>query len=151
LNQWLSMFKSGFEFDIILLILGALLFKLNLEAGNAVPSVVKFLSDMNIPVYILIFFLPFLVAFLTGVTMPTVAITFPFLIPFIGIGQNTKVALEVLAFSGLVCGLLLTPIHLCLALSASYFEASLIKIILRLLGPVSFVAVAGFLMALLFS
>jgi uncharacterized protein len=145
--QWKAMFKSGFEFDTILLILGALLFKLDIEAGNAIPSVVQFLSSMHVPVSVLIFFLPLMVAFLTGVTMPTVAITFPFLIPFIGTGHDANLGLEVLAFSGLVCGLLLTPIHLCLALSATYFEAPLMKIIILLLAPTAFVAAAGFGMA----
>ncbi len=149
LKRWAVLFKSGAEPDFALLILGALLFKLNLEAGQAIPHVVKFFSEMNVPPHFLIFFLPFIVGFLTGVTMPTVAITFPFLMPFIGTGQETKVELETLAFSGLLCGLFLTPVHLCLTLSASYFESPLMKIVLKLLGPVVFVAAAGVLMALL--
>ena len=150
LNRWETIFKKGLEIDFALLVLGALLFKLNLEAGQAIPAVVNFLSDINMSKYFVIFFLPLLVAFLTGVTMPTVAITFPFLMPLIGSGQQTKVAFETLAFSGLICGLLLTPVHLCLALSASYFEAPLIRIVLKLLGPVVFVASAGLLMAVFF-
>ncbi|MHC4807437.1 MAG: DUF401 family protein [Planctomycetota bacterium] len=150
LNRWAEIFKSGIEPDFALLILGALLFKLNLEAGQAIAAVVQFLSEMNVPEYFVIFFLPLLVAFLTGVTVPTVVITFPFIAPFIGTGQEAKVGLETLAFSGLACGLLLTPLHLCLVLSASYFETSLTKIILRLLGPVIFVAAAGVLMAVFF-
>ena len=82
--------------------------------------------------------------------MPTVAITFPFLMPFIGTGSDAKVGLETLAFSGLICGLLLTPVHLCVALSASYFEAPLTKILVKLIGPVVFVAAAGVLMAAFF-
>jgi hypothetical protein len=147
LSRWASIFKSGLEPDFALLILGALLFKLNLEAGAAIPAVVQFLSQMNVPKHVVIFFLPLLVAYLTGVTMPTVAITFPFLAPFIGAGAQAKVGLETLAFSGLVCGLLATPVHLCLALSASYFEAPLLRILLRLLGPIVFVAAAGVLVA----
>jgi integral membrane protein (TIGR00529 family) len=149
LKRWVVLFKSGAEPDFALLILGALLFKLNLEAGQAIPAVVEFFSEMNVPPHFLIFFLPFIVGFLTGVTMPTVAITFPFLMPFIGTGRETKVELETLAFSGLLCGLFLTPVHLCLTLSASYFESPLMKIVVKLLGPVVFVAAAGVLMALL--
>jgi integral membrane protein (TIGR00529 family) len=149
LSRWASIFKSGLEPDFALLILGALLFKLNLEAGAAIPAVVQFLSQMNVPKHFVIFFLPLLVAYLTGVTMPTVAITFPFLAPFIGAGAQAKVGLQTLAFSGLVCGLLATPVHLCLALSASYFEAPLLRILLRLLGPIVFVAAAGVLVAVL--
>ena len=128
-SRWAILFKSGVEPDFALLILGALLFKLNLEAGQAIPAVVEFFSEINVPPHFLIFFLPFIVGFLTGVTMPTVAITFPFLMPFIGTGQETKVQLQTLAFSGLLCGLFLTPVHLCLSLSASYFEAPLVKIV----------------------
>lgn len=149
LSRWASIFKSGLEPDFALLILGALLFKLNLEAGAAIPAVVQLLSQMNVPKHFVIFFLPLLVAYLTGVTMPTVAITFPFLAPFIGAGEQAKVGLQTLAFSGLVCGLLATPVHLCLALSASYFEAPLLRILLRLLGPIVFVAAAGVLVAVL--
>jgi integral membrane protein (TIGR00529 family) len=150
LNRWAKLFESGVKPDFAFLILGALLFKLNLEAGRAIPAVIRFLSEMNVPEYFLIFFLPMLVSFLTGVTTPTVAITFPFLMPFIGTGQDAKVGLETLAFSGLICGLLITPVHLCLALSASYFEAPLIRIVVKLLGPVVFVAAAGVLMAVFF-
>jgi hypothetical protein len=148
-RRWASIFRSGLELDFALLILGALLFKLNLEAGKAIPAVVQFLSEMNVPKHFVIFFLPLLVGYLTGVTMPTVAITFPFLAPYIGAGQQAKIGLQTLAFSGLICGLLLTPVHLCLALSASYFEAPLPRIVLKLLGPTVFVAAAGVLMAVL--
>ena len=147
-KRWKSFFKEGFNLDFALLILGALLFKINLEAGNAIDQVVSFFTEMNVPQNVVIFFLPFLVAFLTGLTLPTVAITFPFLVPFFGTGQNAIIGLETLAFSGLVCGLLMTPVHLCLALSASYFETSLPKIVVRILAPIIFIACAGIIMAI---
>jgi len=146
-GKWASVFKRGFELDFALLILGSLLFKLNLQAGDAVESVVQFLKEINAPMHLVIFILPFMVAFLTGVTMATVAMTFPFLLQFIGTGAEARIGLETLAFSGVICGLLLTPVHLCIALSASYFECSLTKIVLRLLAPAGFVALAGALMA----
>ena len=145
-----KIFKQGVNLDFAFLVAGALLFKLNLEAGQAVDSVVAFLTEMNVPPYLLIFLLPMLVGFLTGLTMPSVAITFPFLMPFIGTGAEAKVGLETLAFSGLVCGLLTTPVHLCMALSASYFETSLVKVVVRVIGPVLFIAAAGIVMAIFF-
>ena len=80
--------------------------------------------------------------------MPTVAMTFPFLIPFIGTGPEAKLGLETLAFAGIVCGLAISPIHLCLALSASYFQTPLPRIVISMAGPVILVAAAGILMAL---
>ena len=54
-----------------------------------------------------------------------------------------------LAFSGLICGLFITPVHLCVSLSATYFDAPLHKILLHLLGPVIFIAIGGIMMAFL--
>jgi integral membrane protein (TIGR00529 family) len=146
-KRWLSVFKSAREPDMVLLIFGALFFKLNLETSGAIGSVVEFLTSAHVPPHLLLFGLPMLVCFTTGVTMPTVAITYPFLIAFIGTGSDARMGLEGLAFSGLLFGLWLTPVHLCLALSASYFQTSLLKIIFKLLLPTAGVAIAGILMA----
>lgn len=143
-----AIFRAGIEWDVVLLILGALLFKLNIEASGAVGAVVEFLISVNIPPIVLVFVLPFLVVCLTGLTMPSVAMTFPFLIPFIGTGSEAKLGLEVLAFSGIVCGLAVSPIHLCLSLSASYFQTPLPRIVKSMAGPILLVAVAGLMMAL---
>lgn len=147
-KRWLSVFKAAREPDMVLLIFGALFFKLNLETSGAIGSVVEFLTNAHVPPHLLLFGLPMLVCFTTGVTLPTVAITYPFLITFIGTGSEARMGLEVLAFSGLLFGLWLTPVHLCLTLSASYFQTSLLKIIFKLLLPTIGVAIAGILMAI---
>ena len=150
-NRWGHIFKAAREPDMVLLIFGALFFKLNLQTSGAIGSVVGFLTNAHVPPNILIFLLPMLVGFSTGVTMPTVAITYPFFITFIGTGSEAKMGLEALAFSGLLFGLWLTPVHLCLSLSASFFQTSLMKIILKLLFPAVAVAIAGVLLALFYS
>jgi len=150
IKRWLGIFKTGKEVDLILLIAAALFFRIVLQAGGAVTDVVNFLTDANVPPYFIVFFLPFLVGFLTGVTMPTVAITFPLLTGFIGTGDQTRMGLEVLAFAGVLCGLFITPVHLCLPLSAGYFETPLSKIIAKLLAPTLIIAAAGVAMALIF-
>ena len=150
LKRWPGIFKAAREPDLVLLIFGALFFKLNLEAGGAIGSVVDFLTGAHVPPPLLAFLLPMLVGFATGVTMPTVAMTYPFLIAFIGTGAEAKMGLEALAFSGLLFALWLTPVHLCITLSASYFETSLLKIISKLVPPAIGVAVAGALLAVFF-
>jgi integral membrane protein (TIGR00529 family) len=148
-SRWGGLFKEGFEADFVLLILGALLFKLNLQAGDSIAAVAAFFTQIHMPTWVLLFVLPMIVASLTGLTMPTVAITFPLLLPFIGTGADAHIGLQTLAFSGLLCGLNLTPVHLCLSLSASYFEAPLGKILWLLIGPISFIAAAGILAAII--
>lgn len=148
-KRWGGIFKAAKEPDMVLLLFGALWFKLNLEAGGAVPSVVDFFSQLHMPVALIVFLLPFLVAASTGVTMGTVAITYPFLMAYITQGGHINLSLETLAFAGLQFGLAISPIHLCLSLSASYFNAPLTRIILRVLPAALCVAAAGFALALL--
>ena len=149
LNRWGGIFKAAKEPDIAVLIFGALLFKLNLQAGGGVTDVMELLSRHNIPAGLIIFSLPFLVAFLTGITSATIAVTFPLLAPLIGTGTEAEMSLEALAFAGVISGLLVTPVHLCLALSTGYFETSFSKIIIKLLPPTAFIIISAVLMVIL--
>ena len=147
-NTWPKIFKAAKEPDFALLVAGALFFKLNLEASGAISQITNLLIENNVPPLFIIFFLPMLVAYVTGITSVSVAISFPLLIPLIGTGNDARMGLETLAFSGVLCGLLTTPVHLCLPLSAGYFQAPLLKIIAKILLPVTFIAAAGVTMAL---
>jgi integral membrane protein (TIGR00529 family) len=149
LHRWGGIFKAAKELDTVLLLFGALWFKLNLEASGAVGDVVAFFQQMHMPTLLVLFLLPFLVSYSTGVTAPTVAITYPFLMPFIRAGGGTSLGLETLAFAGVVFGLAISPIHLCLALSSSYFKTPLLRIVVRVLPAALCVAAAGVAVALL--
>lgn len=149
LPRWPGIFKAALEPDMALLLFGALWFKLNLETAGAVGSVVAFFQQVHMPPLLVVFLLPLLVSFSTGVTTPTVAITYPFLMPFIRQGDHTLLGVETLAFAGVVFGLAISPIHLCLALSASYFKTPLGQIILKILPAALCIAAAGLGMALL--
>jgi len=148
-HRWGGIFKAAREPDMALLLFGALWFKLNLEASGAIGGVVDFFQQMHMPPLLVLFLLPFLVSFSTGVTTPTVAITYPFLMPFIRTGDHISLGMETLAFAGIVFGLAVSPIHLCLALSASYFDTPLLRIVLKVLPPALCVAAAGLAVALL--
>ena len=148
-HRWGGIFRAAREPDMVLLLFGALWFKLNLEASGAIGSVVGLFQQMHMPPLLVLFLLPFLVSFSTGVTTPTVAITYPFLMPFISRGDGISLGLETLAFAGVVFGLAVSPIHLCLALSASYFDTPLLRIVLKVLPPALCVAAAGLAVALL--
>jgi integral membrane protein (TIGR00529 family) len=149
LRRWGGIFKAAKEPDTVLLLFGALWFKLNLEASGAVGDVVTFFQQMHMPTLLVLFLLPFLVSYSTGVTAPTVAITYPFLLPFIRTAGGVSLGLETLAFAGVVFGLAISPIHLCLALSSSYFKTPLLRIILQVLPAAVCVVAAGFAVALL--
>jgi len=148
-RRWGGIFRAAREPDVVLLLFGALWFKLILESSGAIGSVVAFFQQIHMPPLLVLFVLPFLVSFSTGVTTPTVAITYPFLMPFIRTQDGMSLSAETLAFAGVVFGLAVSPIHLCLALSASYFNTPLLRIVIKVLPPALCVAGAGFAVALL--
>ncbi|MCX7806073.1 MAG: DUF401 family protein [Planctomycetota bacterium] len=147
-TRWWPLARESVEWDFALLIGGALMYKLNLDATGAVPEITDWLRSAGLPTRALLFVLPFIVGFVTGVTMPTVAMTFPLLKSFIGEGEAADLGLEALAFSGVLCGLHLTPVHLCVSLSTTYFEAPLIRILWRLVPPTVALAAAGWMLSL---
>ncbi len=147
-RRWPGIFKAAKEPDMVMLIFGALWFRLILDASGAVGSVVDFFADVHMPPLLVVFLLPLLVSASTGVTLGTVAITYPFLMPYIQTPDGPNLGVETLAFAGLIFGLTLSPIHLCLALSASYFEAPLMRIIVKVLPAALCIAAVGFAMAL---
>lgn len=149
LRRWPGIFKAAKEPDMVMLIFAALWFRLILDASGAVGSVVDFFTQIHLPPLLVVFLLPLLVGASTGVTMGTVAITYPFLLPYIQTADGPNLGIETLAFAGLIFGLTVSPIHLCLAMSAGYFEAPLLRIILRVLPAALCVAAAGFATALL--
>jgi len=146
-RRWPKILKDSFDPDLVLLITGALLFKTNLEAARAISEVMNLLDRYGVSPYLIIFLLPMLVCYLTGIASATIAVTFPLLAPLIGTGAEARMGLEALGFSGLLFGLFITPVHLCLPLSAAYFEVPLQKIIVKLLLPAVLVAAAGVIMA----
>ncbi len=148
-RQWAGIFKAAHEPDTVLLIFGALWFKLNLEAGGAIPGVVDFFACVHAPMLLIVFLLPFIASASTGVTMAAVAMTYPFLQPYFGHGDQAHLGVETLAFAAVIFGLAVSPIHLCVALSAGYFEAPLPRIILKSLAPALCVVAAGFALAVL--
>ncbi len=148
-ERWRKVFSAAKEPDLVLLILAAMVFKLCLNISGAIPEMVDLMSKAQIPPFVILFALPFFVAFLTGITSATVAITFPFLISYIGTSDQANIALATLAFSGAFCGLMVTPVHLCLALSAGYFKVSIIDIVAKIIWPVITIAVTGFTVAFL--
>ncbi len=134
---------------IILLTASLMVFKRILEVSGALDSVVRIFPPHGLSAYILLFAAPFFVGLLTGVNQAFVAIAFPLLAPIIGRGHPDMVLLMFAYISGFV-GILLSPAHLCLALTADYFRADLRAVYRILIGPVSAVFGAALLVLIFF-
>ena len=139
----------GFSAKTVWLILAVMVFKRILEASGALDAVVRAVPPHGWSAYLLMFAAPFVVGLLTGVNQAFVAISFPLLVPVIGTGRPDMVLLTFAYVSGFA-GILLSPAHLCLALTADYFKAEMKDVYRILAGPVAVVFAAALLELLIF-
>jgi len=134
----IKVIAGGFSLRIALLTAAVMVFKRILEASGALDSVARAVPPHGFSAYALLFAAPFLVGLLTGVNQAFVAIAFPILVPMIGTGNPDMFLLAFAYVSGFV-GILLSPAHLCLALTADYFKAELKDVYRILILPVTVV------------
>jgi len=105
------------------IIVGTMVFRRVLESSGAVEAVSTSFATLGIPVYVVVFAVPFVAGLLTGLALPAFAIGFPIVLPLCG-PDVVASGCGLLAYAGGYVGLLLSPVHLCLALTRVYFRAT---------------------------
>lgn len=137
---------------IILLVFALMTFKGVLEVSGALEVLAGTLRPGGVSAYVLLFAAPFGVGLLTGMNQAYVAIAFPLLVPLFGESRMDLVP-AIFAFVSGFAGILLSPAHLCLALTVNYFQAEW-RDIYRILIPavgVIFIAALALLVVFLLS
>lgn len=120
----------GFALEVILLVLGVMMFKELMDGSGAVKNLSEFFLAHGIPVMPLLFILPFLSGFLTGITVGSVSSTFPLLLSMLHGAPPEAVSF---AFAAAFLGVLLSPVHVCLILTKEYFHADIWGVYRRIL------------------
>ncbi len=146
IRERVNLFVKNLAMKIVLLTAALMVFKKILEVSGALDAVIKVISPHGLTAYVILGAVPFIIGLLTGVNQAFVAIAFPLLVPIIGSGRPDMALLAFAYVSGFV-GILLSPAHLCLALTADYFKAGLRDVYKILVGPtvVVFLAALGVL------
>ena len=130
--------RTGTSAQVLISVVMVIYFKQMLEATQAVDSLHTGLCQLGIPPLVLLIVLPFSIGLMTGLTIAFVGVAFPILLPIIKGGDNLLVYL-MLAYASGYCGVLLSPLHLCLVLTKDYFKAELRRVYRLLLAPVGVV------------
>ncbi len=137
--------RTTVNIEMVLLVLGVVIFKRTVEQSGCVPAVVDAFNQLRLPPPLLLFSVPFIVAFMTGITVSYVGVAVPILLPLLihEVGGNRSVMFSrtMLLYAGGYYGLLLSPVHLCLILTKEYFGADLSKVYRLLVPGVVLVAV----------
>ncbi len=143
-------FKESIGVELLLAIVLVMGFKKVLESSQAIPAVSQALSSLGIPFWLIAMAVPMIVGLMTGVTIAPIGIGFPILIPLLQPHPDFLYYM-MLAFAGGICGVLLSPLHLCLILTREYFKADWRGVYRLIWIPVASVLVAGMVCVALFS
>lgn len=133
--------------SMMMVIAGVMIFKGILEDSQAVSEISRALTSARVPITLVVVVLPFLVGTITGITVAFVGTTFPILFSLVTSAGMTDqfLAYTVLAFCAGYLGVLLSPLHVCLVLTCTYFQTNLARVYPKLSLPCAAVAVAGLL------
>jgi hypothetical protein len=112
-----------------------MLYKHVVENSGAAQSLFTEMQAVGMPAYVILTTLPMLIGFSTGLSSAMVGISIPLLLPFLVTEQGVNGPAFLLAYGAGGLGYLLSPLHLCLVLSAEYFRARLSSVYRYLLPP----------------
>lgn len=118
-----------------------LVFKDIIVVSGAVDQLSAVFRQWGVPPIALFIAIPMLIGYLTGITHSYVSVAFPLLLPFFG--DPIDLSRVQLAYAFGFIGVLLSPVHLCLVLSAKYFEADVNGVYKRLFLPAAVVALVA--------
>jgi len=135
LNEVKSGFKYGLGPKILFLLYAVMLFKTVLDTTGAAHSLFDQMQALGMPHAVILILLPLLIGFSTGLSSAMVGISIPLLTPFIVTGGAVDGAALLLAYGAGGIGYLLSPLHLCLVLSAEYYHARLSWVYRYLVPP----------------
>ena len=147
LHERLRIIWKSISVKTLFLIASVMVFKRILEVSGALSSVTTVFPPEGISAYLLLFTVPFFLGLLTGVNHAYVGISFPILLPIFGL-ENPDMVLVLFAYVSGFVGILLSPAHLCLALTLDFFKADLRDVYKILLWPTVVIFIAAFLVLL---
>ena len=131
---------------VFITLAGVMIFESLLNSSGLIPLAGDELSRGNVPIGLIIAFLPFLAGLVTGIAIGFAGTAFPIVVGFISSGGDVSIqpmAALALAFSMGYAGMMLSPVHLCFLLTVDYFSASFIKVYKYLLPCVLSIMVFG--------
>jgi integral membrane protein (TIGR00529 family) len=121
--------RRHIPWNTVIVIFSALMFREVLEQSGAVDAVSGGLAELNLPVWLVAFVIPFIASLLTGLVAAGYSVGFPVVLPLIvASGEVVPSAWAVWLMAGGFIGVMCSPMHLCLALTRVYFKTDWVSV-----------------------
>ncbi|MFW6111952.1 MAG: DUF401 family protein [Chloroflexota bacterium] len=142
--KWTSLkspLKYGLNVKILLLLYAIMFYKAVIQGSDTTEAIISGMQTAGLPALFLLIAPPFLIGLAMGLGMAFAGVVMPLLMPYLMSGGSVDGPALLLAYVSGMMGVLLSPVHLCLILSADYFKANLAEVYVYIL-PL-FVAIEG--------
>ncbi len=144
----IEIIKKDIPLNTVVLIVGIMIFKRMLQTTGAIMVIPELFTGLGVHPLVILFFIPFLIGMLTGITPAIVGIGFPVLLPFIVTQGEVNLNYAMFAFVGGYMGHMLSPMHLCLVVTNDYFKADTGKIYKMLILPLVIISLSALVLAI---
>ncbi len=135
---------------VLFLLFAVMVYKDFVDASGTAYSLFSDMQAAGVPPSAILIALPLIIGFAAGLSIAFVGIAFPLLLPFIVTADGLNVTALFLAYVSGGLGYMVSPLHLCLILSAEYFKARLSDVYRLMVPPLIAVIGAALLIYLLF-
>ncbi|MFZ5646548.1 MAG: DUF401 family protein [Bacillota bacterium] len=130
--------KDPLTVKIVFLTWGTMAFKDVLQVSGAVVQVSNSIVSAGVPTLLILIALPLVVGVLTGLVQACIGVSFPLVMAMV----EPSAGYVMLAYVSGVVGVMISPVHLCLILTAEYFKADFMRSYRPVIVP-SLMVVAG--------
>jgi len=135
-KDFIQILKKTLDYKVIILVFAVMVYKDLIIYTKAAEIFFTHLQTYNFSPAVAAFLLSFIVGFATGIELSYSSVALPMLTMFTGVADGAIPQNIMLVFGAGYLGVMVSPMHLCLALTAEYFKAKL-NIVYRMLIPTS--------------
>ncbi len=125
------------KWDVFLVLFLVYIYKVIVEHSGVGEGIAAEFVRWNLSPWILLIFLPLVSGISTGITQAAVGISLPVLMEVF----SSKYAVYTYMFA--VGGVILSPVHLCVVLSAKFFEVEVFDILKKVFLPLVLTLILG--------
>lgn len=137
--RMLKMIPGGINISLVLSTVAVMVYKDILDRSGIIQEVAGLFTSSEMPVILFVFFIPFLLALVSGSHMASLGLSIPLLLPLQGPGGSPLVMAGVV-FASSFLGYLVSPVHLCFIVTQQYFKSSILGTLKLVFIPVIILA-----------
>ena len=121
-SRMLGLVYKGIRWDIVASVVSMLFFRSVVLASGSVVALFNYVARLGIPLIVILIIVPLLIGAISGTPSMGIGMAFPLLLPLCG---DAGVHVVSVVYTGIICGYLASPMHLCLILTNTYYKSEL--------------------------